>query len=168
LEGFKNLANCLLKLPHLTTLCLNSTNLTDNGFQVIANSLSQINIKKLYLDDNNIKNGNVLFESLQELNLEYLSLQRIKMDENIEIGNSIKYFLINGCIKYLNLSGNKISDTTSKAIGQGLLKNKSISNLVLVDCSLSNIGANNILSYLKNNVYLYSLDLSNNEKFIGD
>lgn len=125
-----------LEISKLKKLNLNANSMNDNGAIVIAKHLNGSHINELYLARNEI--NNVGWE---------------------ELGNNIP----NSELRSINLSYNKVEETSFLVFINKIALSKKIDKLNLSSCDIKKNGAKEISLILKNNFILRKLNLKNNK-----
>lgn len=151
----------------------NNSQLTPESGQYIARIVERcINLKCLNISKNNIdvRGYNAIlnmFSKLQsnenkQFKLETLIAYQTKVDNHTleKFGDVLKH---NNCpIKSLTLSDNKLNSTSAKTFLQSVASNKSLEELLLMNCDIGNELGDEIVNMIYNNKTLITLNLYNN------
>ena len=157
---YDNNNNHDVSFEHFINLMESSNMLTSSG----NNKISVLKTKKLKLLK--IKKTKSAVEGIKiyineskphTLNLSYTQLTLKELDEIMPL------IVSNSSLLTINLSGNNIGDNGISILMNGLLqRKKSISNLILSDCSITSNGVFTIAHAISNFKKLVHIDLSNN------
>lgn len=100
--------------------------------------------------------------TIAPLNLKRLKLGRCKLPEQEFAAVASCLSKSTSSLTYLDLSGNKIPESSALALSQALISNKSLSTLKIRDCALGDAGAQAFASCLAHNATLDHVNLGSN------
>lgn len=165
-EGvIKIFSSVISKNSHIICLDISDTKIDEKAMKFISENIKKtVILQKLLLANNNFKKAGTFIQKLlsQESNLKYLSLAYCEINNQFNlIFDGLKK---NKSIKTFDISGNNIpmKHDLLKLLTNILNDNHYITQLIMDDCNIDDIGMNFINKGLENNHTLKTLSLNNN------
>jgi Ran GTPase-activating protein (RanGAP) involved in mRNA processing and transport len=165
-EGvIKIFSSVISKNSHIICLDISETKIDEKAMKFISENVKKsVILQKLILANNNFKKAGTFIQKLlsQESNLKYLSLAYCEINNQFNlIFDGLKK---NKSIKTIDISGNNIpmKHDLLKLLTNILNDNHYLTQLIMDDCNIDDIGMNFINKGLENNHTLKTLSLNNN------
>ena len=164
-EDCKQIASLLSRSQTLEKLDIGSNSLTSDNIHIIFDSIHRnSSLKHLVMDDNHMsldhmKSLSAYLQDRGKCKLERLDLKycNIEPETAIELSHGLSH---NCSVKTLHLSTNDIGDEGANALGQTLLKKKTLTTLD--NYGITTTGGTALATSLLENTTLEELDISHN------